>query len=474
MRVRTLSLSIIMTAIAAGGIAHADDETGHSVWTRKDTRLRSRPGETAPVVVRADQGEELTVMGSQGRWLRVRFGKRIGWVTRSQVEDRGRLEPRKRAGRSGFSGKKREDALRVKVAIDRVRGFDDPRTKANCTLDLEQGDIATVIGRGHEGWILVQPESGGVGWIPEAAVTDAGAFKGDPRRTPAERARAGEAAVAMAPPAAADDADGADEDDVRIEVASVDEVDDGAAAAAARPATGRSLTSRRVRGGMVAGAGFQAFAMRQINSDTGEALATASGPAAAISAGGQYRIMGDLWIGAAADAELGSASLVYYTANETSPTMATQGVAVDARAEVAWGPRWQLAARAGYHFGTLAVESDRAEPMLIGEQVGGLTVGVGGAMPIGRRLAVAAAVDVMPAGVQRPAELPAGIMYATGMQAAWARASVNLQLPRRMVGAIAYRGGVAKFELTNGAATPTTASRTDQSHTLTAGLGLAF
>ena len=60
------------------------------------------------------------------------------------------------------------------------------------------------------------------------------------------------------------------------------------------------------------------------------------------------------------------------------------------------------------------------------------------------------------------------------MRGAFARAAVAVRLPARMVGAIAYRGGMATAELTDGAATPTAATRSDQSHTLTAGLGLAW
>lgn len=112
--------------------------------------------------------------------------------------------------------------------------------------------------------------------------------------------------------------------------------------------------------------------------------------------------------------------------------------------------------------------------MLIGEQVAGMTVGVGGALPIGRKLAVSANVDVMPAGAQRPSELPTGVLYATAMQAAWARGTVAYQLPARIVAAVSYRGGVATTDLTDGAATPITAKRTDQSHALTAGIGLSW
>lgn len=461
MRALTLAFAASLVAAAAGAAA-ADAPA--AVWTTQEVRLRARPGETAAVVARAERGEQMAVVDEWGRWLRVRHGRRVGWLTRAEVEVRagGAEPPRPRARRGGFSGKAVEDALQVTVEADRVRGFDDPRTKATCVLDLSRGDTVTVIGRGHDGWILVEHATGVVGWIPAAAVTDGGQFAGDPRR-------------AKGMPATS-----RDDGDVRITTERGDDGDDAAAARAPRAtatapaAAGRARRAdrRRIVGTVAGAAGAQTFAMRQTGA--GESMAIARGPAAAVAASAHVRLAGDLWLAAGTDAELGTGDLVYYTAAEQSAPMATRGLAVDAGASLAWGRTWQVAARAGYHYASLAVESDRAEPMLIGEQVAGLTVGVGGALPLGRRAALAAAVDVMPAGAQRPAELPAGVLYATGMRGAWARASVAVRLPARLVGIVAYRGGVATANLTDGAATPTTATRTDQSHAVTAGLGLSW
>src|SRR5262245_28346484 len=159
----SLALACILVA-TAGGVASADSPT---VWAKRDTKLHSRPGEASAPVGQIQSGEKLVVIGSRGRWLRVRHRQRIGWVTRTQVEEpseRAAAAKRKRANKSGFSGKKREDALRVVVDIDRVRAFDDPVTKAKEVLDLQRGDQLTVLGRGHDGWILVEAEGNGVGW----------------------------------------------------------------------------------------------------------------------------------------------------------------------------------------------------------------------------------------------------------------------------------------------------------------------
>ncbi len=432
MLARTLTLALLLTTT----VAHA--ELPSEVWTTRATHLRARPGENGKVVGRAREGAELVVLGERGRWLRVRHGRRVGWVTRAEVEDR--IERVRVEGEDGFGDRPVEDAVQATVQFDKVRGFDDPKTRGNMVLDLRKGDQVTVLGRGDDGWVLVQPARGPHGWIPGVTLTDPGRFAGDPRRAPAEVAAAAPVAASPAP------------------------VHTIAATAPARPG--------RVVGALYATAGAETFAMRQ-TSASGEALATATGKAAALSAGARVRLAGDLWLGGGADAELGDGALTYTTAAEASAEMATRGTTLDARAELSWGARWQVAARAGYHFASRDITSERPEAMLVGEQIGGLTVGVGGGVPLGR-VTISAALDVMPTGVQRPAELPAGMLYGTAMRAAWARTTVAVRLPAHLVGALSYRGGLASIDLTDGAATPTVATRRDQSHTVTAGLGLRW
>src|SRR5262245_20468390 len=127
MRGTTLTLACVLVA-SASSLAHADGAP--TVWAKRDTQLHARPGEASTAIGRVQSGDRLVVVGTQGRWLRVRHRQRTGWVTRTQVEERGDRATRKRRQASGFSGKQREDALKVVVEIDRVRAFDDPRTKA--------------------------------------------------------------------------------------------------------------------------------------------------------------------------------------------------------------------------------------------------------------------------------------------------------------------------------------------------------
>jgi len=460
---RTLSLSLALS-LAIAGSASADRR--HAVYAARDLHLRARPGETASVVGRADQGEQLTVEAQRGRWLRVRHGERSGWVARTEVDDAKKTAepaPRKRAEKSGFSGAPHADTLKVKVTIDRVRGFDDPETKAHTVLDLARGDEVTVIGRGHDGWLLVEEPTGNVGWIPSVTVDDAGRFAADPRSAPEEQKDASRVNVASAASAAPEEQGGA--------MASMP--------AASTPSTKASMAApsrggHTIEGMLAATAGAQLFAMRQTGGS--EALATAKGPAIAMAAAGRMRVTGDLFVGVGADASLGSGSLVYQTADTASDPMNTKTTSIDAHAEVAWGPSWQVAARAGYHYSSLTIGADAtaSAPMLIGEKVAGPLVGLGGAIPVGDRFALVASLDVMPVGTQRPDQLPPGILYAKSIRAAWARATMTIRLPAHLLGALSYRGGVAEVDLTDGQATPTTARRNDQDHTFSAGVGLSW
>ncbi len=419
---------VLALVIAASAPARAD--APGPVRARDDIPLRARSGEAAPVLASIDRGAELEVIAVRGRWLRVRHGARVGWVTRTQVEARAPAGPRPRPARSGFSGKPREDTVKVAVEIDRVRGFDDPRTKASCTLDLAKGDVVIAIGRGHGGWILVEDAAGGVGWIPASVVTDAGRFAGDPRRAPAELA----AALPVVEPAPAP---------------------------AAVRRTAPAPAPPRIAAGLVATAGAEAFALRQP-----DALAIAFGPLAAVAAAARVRVAGSLWLGAAGNAGVSRGQLTYEDAAGPSEPIAASGLVIDASAELGWGRAWSVAARGGYHHAAREIEADRPEPLLAGEQIRGVTVGLGGTAPLGRRIALAAAIDVMPAGAHAPAD--AGIAAATSVRGAWARGMVTVRLPAHLVAALAYRGGAVEAALPDGA------TRSDRTHAVTVGLGVTW
>ena len=466
----TITLSCMLIA-ATSGAALADGSP--TVWAKRDTQLHSRPGEASASIGRVEPGERLVVIGSQGRWLRVRHRQRTGWVTRTQVEERGDRAERKRRGATGFSGKQREDALKVTVDIDRVRAFDDPRTKAKETLDLKRGDELVVLGRGHEGWILVESEGAGVGWIPETAVTDGGKFARDPRRAPAETQPDAPAPAAPAEKAsvATTTDDAADETEAAPAAAPAP-----ASAAASASADKAVVTTSAAPGRMPKviivgglGLGGEALAMRQ--SGVADALGTVYGASLNVAAEGHYRIAKTMWVGGGVDASMMTGGMTLETSTESVGSIGANTMSILARAEFTYAPSWRVSGRLGYHYGTLSTDSPREDAMVIGEQVGGPTVGLGGGYPINHRFAVEGALDVAPASTQRPTKLPGGGLYGTSMKEGWATVVGTMKLPWKLTGALQYRGGLASLSLTNGS---TTASRSDQSHTITAGVRLAW
>jgi hypothetical protein len=436
----------LVSLVALSGPAAAN--VHEVVFAVNKVQLHARPGEASAVVGHADEGEELEVVGNVGRWVRVRNGKQVGWVTRTEVAESKPADPRNRTQRSGFSGKSVADAVKVKVEIDKVRGYDDPRSKTKSVFELVRGDLVTVIGRGHEGWLLVQQDDGAIGWIPAPAVTDAGAFEGDPRRTPAEIAKARAASA----PAKSD-----------------------AAVATRESKTAGSSSTPWLSGAALASAGAQSFRMAQ--SGQGDVSAIASGAIAVIAARAQARVLESIWVGVATDVEIGTAGLTYYGAagEQPSTSLSTRELVIDGYAEVGWGGLPYVAVRGGVHYATLTVKSDRDEPMLIGERIGGATAGVAGALqlPLGR-LCLSGAVDVMPAGAQKLARLPAGTLHATSVKGLWAHSTLAMPLPMHLMVAVSYRFGLLSADLTDDGATPKTATRTDQSHLFAAGVGLAW
>src|SRR5262249_6919518 len=205
-----------------------------------------------------------------------------------------------------------------------------------------------------------------------------------------------------------------------------------------------------------------------------DATAIASGPLAIVAARAQLAIRGSIWTGVTAAAELGSADMTFSNASTTSAPMSTKEFAMDSYAELGWGGARYLALRGGIHYATLSVKSERDDPMLLGERIAGATVGLRGALPIVGRLMFSAAVDVMPAGAQQLSRMPSGVLYASSVRELWAHGALSMALPAHLLAAVCYRFGALSADLTDGAAMPKTATRSDQYPVVTAGVGLIW
>jgi SH3 domain-containing protein len=78
---------LVILVLVVGGVM-AWPKLGHAekVKTNQSTKLYSRAGEQSPVVLSVKSGQAMTLLSSDGRWLKVRVSGRTGWIPRSKVD----------------------------------------------------------------------------------------------------------------------------------------------------------------------------------------------------------------------------------------------------------------------------------------------------------------------------------------------------------------------------------------------------
>ena len=102
------------------------------VKTNQETRVLDHPGEQGKLVVKVKEGQQMTLIGTEGRWLHVRVSGRTGWVARSKVEmadpDEMARNTRRRPfvdGRSSHRGFGSQEAPDDRIGADAVGGGGD-------------------------------------------------------------------------------------------------------------------------------------------------------------------------------------------------------------------------------------------------------------------------------------------------------------------------------------------------------------
>jgi SH3-like domain-containing protein len=124
-------LGIVVALALASGSAHAE-----KVKANQETRVLNHPGEQGKLVVKVKEGQSMTLLSSEGRWLKVRVQGRTGWVPRSKVEmadpDEIARNTRRRPfvdGRSTHRGFGSQEAPDDRIGADAVGGNDDDTAK---------------------------------------------------------------------------------------------------------------------------------------------------------------------------------------------------------------------------------------------------------------------------------------------------------------------------------------------------------
>src|SRR5665647_29194 len=81
MRVKVLFLVLLIGVLGVPRLGHAE-----KVKTNQNAKVYNRPGEQGKVVVKVKEGQAMTVLAKEGRWLKVRVSGRTGYVPRSKVD----------------------------------------------------------------------------------------------------------------------------------------------------------------------------------------------------------------------------------------------------------------------------------------------------------------------------------------------------------------------------------------------------
>ncbi|MEO8843105.1 MAG: SH3 domain-containing protein [Kofleriaceae bacterium] len=118
-------------ALATTGSAYAE-----KVKANQETRVLNHPGEQGKLVVKVKEGQSMTLLSTEGRWLKVRVQGRTGWVPRSKVEmadpDEIARNTRRRPfvdGRSTHRGFGSQEAPDDRIGADAVGNGDDDKAK---------------------------------------------------------------------------------------------------------------------------------------------------------------------------------------------------------------------------------------------------------------------------------------------------------------------------------------------------------
>src|SRR5882762_8984259 len=133
-----MSVKAVLVVLVLGVVAWPGASRAEKVKTNQSTKLYSRAGEQAPVVLKVKSGQAMTVLAKDGRWVKVRVSGRTGWVPRSKVDLPERDDDdlvrntRRRPfvdGRGTTRGNQGEHGPEDRIGSDAVGDGSDPKDK---------------------------------------------------------------------------------------------------------------------------------------------------------------------------------------------------------------------------------------------------------------------------------------------------------------------------------------------------------
>lgn len=160
-------VSVVAWVVALEAPAQA--EPRHTV---EPVALRKKPGEQAPVVARLPANTEVTVLGADGRWLRVRANGVEGYLTRTTVSaPAGDVEPTGQWSASHKANGRMVGELFVAVVAPTAVLRAEPRPDAAPVVELGKGArLAVVDAASDPMWVHARDPSGRDGWIARTQI----------------------------------------------------------------------------------------------------------------------------------------------------------------------------------------------------------------------------------------------------------------------------------------------------------------
>ena len=154
-------------ALVVGSALVAAPVHAEKVRTNQATKLYSRAGEQSKILMSVKSGQAMTILSKDGRWLKVRFSGRTGYIPRSKVDlPEGADEIQRNTRRRPFV-----DGRTTKRGFGGEEGPDD-RVGADATGDGKDGgdDCPVCEGKGKyydSEWdkILTCPRCHGTGAV---------------------------------------------------------------------------------------------------------------------------------------------------------------------------------------------------------------------------------------------------------------------------------------------------------------------
>ncbi len=81
MRVTVLIFVLLVGVLGSPGTSHAE-----KVRTNSKAKVYNRPGERGKIIVRVKEGQAMTVLAREGRWVKVRVSGRTGYIPRTYLD----------------------------------------------------------------------------------------------------------------------------------------------------------------------------------------------------------------------------------------------------------------------------------------------------------------------------------------------------------------------------------------------------